>query len=202
VDGDCRAIPVRFKSKKPARTDWQKLRPTADELPALFGTAPTNIGILNGAPSNGLIDIDLDCPEAVRAAPLFLPETALISGHKSSPYSHYFFRVADPPRKASLKLWDVIDQCLIELRSSHSMTVVPPSLHKGTGEPIRWYEEGEPAAVDLGDLRRAFHRTAAAALLAQVTGPGPASCASSRTRSAPCRREVPFFASHAAQYLR
>src|SRR5262249_17411815 len=55
---------------------------------------------------------------------------------------------------------------LLELRGTGGMTVVPPSLHKETGEQIMWYVCGEPAHVKLNDLRRAADRLAACALIA------------------------------------
>ena len=44
----------------------------------------------------GTVDVDCDCPEAIAAARHVLPETALIFGRQSKPFSHYLYR-ADPP---------------------------------------------------------------------------------------------------------
>jgi hypothetical protein len=42
----------------------------------------------------------LDCPEAVVAAPCFLPATTGLSGRESKPRSHWGYRVTDPPQQA------------------------------------------------------------------------------------------------------
>src|SRR5262249_60825962 len=55
---------------------------------------------------------------------------------------------------------------LVELRSSGSQTVVPPSVHPG-GDPYVWYSFGEPAPVALADHEKAVSSVAAAALLAR-----------------------------------
>lgn len=55
---------------------------------------------------------------------------------------------------------------LLELRSNGHQTVVPPSLHKETGEQIIWHESnGTPATLTGAELSRAAHELAAATLL-------------------------------------
>jgi|SRR5215471_16982880 len=44
--------------------------------------------------SAGLVDVDLDCEEAIELAPLYLPETGAIFGRKSAPKSHWLY-IAD-----------------------------------------------------------------------------------------------------------
>src|SRR3974390_2417815 len=56
---------------------------------------PFNIGILTGKPSNNLIDVDIDHPDALKFAPYFLPETYCIFGRASKPLRHWLYRV--PP---------------------------------------------------------------------------------------------------------
>src|SRR4051812_6123904 len=63
---------------------WDKLRITRETAARHF-TAKHNIGLLLGEPSGGLTDIDLDCLEAIAAAPTFLPPTNMISGRTSKP---------------------------------------------------------------------------------------------------------------------
>jgi hypothetical protein len=159
-------VPVKPGDKAPIGKEWQKAKPTADDLPTLFGSAPTNIGLLLGAPSGGLIDIDLDCPEAILAAPLLLPHTDMVSGRISSPRSHQFYRVTTPPTKASAKYKDDGGKSLVELRSTGAQTIVPPSVHP-TGEAVTWHADGEPALVQIADLARTVRQVAAAALLAR-----------------------------------
>lgn len=85
-------IPVKYRAKNPdAGDDWQKLRITAATAPRYFNGKPQNIGILQGQPSGGLTDVDLDCLEAIAAAPFLLPETAVF-GHASKPNSHWIYK--------------------------------------------------------------------------------------------------------------
>lgn len=65
-------VPIPPKSKNPGFDEWQKFTCTPDEVAHHFNGAG-NIGMLLGEPSGGLVDIDLDCPEAVFLAPRLLP---------------------------------------------------------------------------------------------------------------------------------
>ncbi len=49
-------------------------------------------------PSN-LTDIDLDCPEALAAAKLLLPPTAMVHGRPGNPSSHRYYRVSPAQQK-------------------------------------------------------------------------------------------------------
>ena len=67
-------IPVPFRTKGPLLDEWQTLRINAETAPNFFNSGPQNIGIILGAASGGLCDLDLDCFEAVGAAPYSCPE--------------------------------------------------------------------------------------------------------------------------------
>jgi DNA polymerase I-like protein with 3'-5' exonuclease and polymerase domains len=173
-------LPIPFGKKGAVLERWEAMRPTADDLPGLFPEGQRlNIGLLLGEPSGGLVDVDLDSAEAVRAAPHLLPTTGMIHGRPGKPRSHYWYTVADPPAKASAKFkdpdkgyyTDTPDHdddrvTLLELRSTGGQTVVPPSVHP-TGEALAWDSFGEPARVSLDELRVACCQVAAAALLAR-----------------------------------
>jgi hypothetical protein len=162
-------IPVPRRQKAPVLPEWQKLRPTLDDLATLFPPAQKlNIGLLLGAPSGGLIDIDLDAPEAVAAAPHLLPKTGWVSGRAGKPRSHWWYRVAEPPAKAAdqYREIDAKKTMLVELRSTGGQTVVPPSLHE-SGDQIVWYEQAQPAGVDIRELDDAVRSVAACAFLAR-----------------------------------
>src|SRR4051812_48278830 len=91
----CRVIPVPLKSKVPELNGWQKLRLEPSDLPKRFAGAPQNVGILMGEPSNGIVDVDLDCPEAIALAPRLLIQTGARFGHAAKRNSHWLFR-CDP----------------------------------------------------------------------------------------------------------
>jgi DNA polymerase I-like protein with 3'-5' exonuclease and polymerase domains len=174
-------IPVHFKQKGPVVDGWEELRPTTEDLPELFPEGQRlNVGLLLGEPSGGLVDVDLDSAEAVRAAPYLLPSTGMIHGRLGKPRSHYWYVVSDPPAKASAPFKDpdkgyyaeddrgrADDKVLLlELRSTGGQTLVPPSVHP-SGEALTWHAFNEPARVPLDELRVACSRVAAAALLAR-----------------------------------
>ena len=160
-------IPVPFKSKQPVIEAWPQLRPSEGDLPGLFPDGQqSNLGILLGEPSGGLVDSDLDCMEAVRAAPYLLPATGRISGRHSRPRSHYWYVTDDPPQKATEKFLDLDQSDLLELRSTGGQTIVAPSTHQ-SGEKVEWYVTGTPAVVPIRELKAAVARLAAATILAR-----------------------------------
>jgi len=173
-------IPIPFRKKGAVLEHWEDLRPTTEELPRLFPEGEhLNVGLLLGAPSGGLVDVDLDSVEAVRAA-AHLPPRGWIHGRPGKPKSHYWFIVADPPAKASAKFkdpdkgyytgdgpaGDADKLLLLELRSTGGQTVVPPSIHP-SGEPLVWHVFNDPVRVSRDELRVACCQVAAAALLAR-----------------------------------
>jgi hypothetical protein len=169
-------IPLKYKSKQPIPTGWEKITLDGFDIDTHFPVhQPRNIGISLGAPSNGLIDCDLDCEEARRAAAVLLPPTGMIWGRKAAPDSHRGYLVVDPPAKATEPYTDPVrkgkNARLLELRSTGGQTVVPPSILPGDEdsdkieEPCVWRSNEEPTHIELGCLRRAMSRAAVAALL-------------------------------------
>ena len=153
-------IPVPAGSKIPVLKGWQTLRLDEPDLPQHFnGTG--NIGLLLGEPSAWLVDVDLDCEEAVALAPEFLPATGAKSGRPGKPVSHWWY-VCDGA--VTRKHQDpVTRKMIVELRSTGAQTVVGPGTHP-SGEP---YDplEGDPAAVDHAELAAAVVALAEAVLI-------------------------------------
>jgi len=79
-------IPVPANSKNLRRLDFERERWTIEDVTKAWNNGQ-NIGLLTGEPSGWLVDVDLDCPEAVKIAERFLPST-LTSGRASNPDSH------------------------------------------------------------------------------------------------------------------
>lgn len=122
-----------------------------------------NVGVRLGAPSGGLVDIDLDCPEAVALAPAFLPPTATF-GRTSKPRSHWLYKVVDLSTDKSRKP----SRSSVEFRSTGGQTVFPGSTHE-TGEPIEWTPDGAPVTeITEAELLARFGRLAAASVIAQA----------------------------------
>jgi hypothetical protein len=161
-------IPLPPRSKDPGYPDWRNLRLTPDVLNAHFpAEASRNIGILNGEPSGNIVDVDLDCPEALLVAPRLLPLTGWVFGRPSAPRSHWVYRTEQPLDAAQDKFCDLDGIVLIELRGTGGLTVFPPSTHKETGESIAWDRFGVPGAVLLADIQRAVRAVAVVCLLAR-----------------------------------
>jgi len=158
-----RCVPVPRKEKAPKTKGWQNLRIEKSEIDDYF-LHDSNVGLLTGEPSDGLLDVDLDCPESIELATEFLPHTGRVHGRKSKPKSHRWYRCEEipPPEKYS----DIDGTCLLELRSNGQQTVVPPSIHP-SGENIEWDSRERPKKVNIDELKRAVAYLAAAALFAR-----------------------------------
>jgi hypothetical protein len=150
-----RVIPVPFGEKGPRIPGWQKLTLGLDDLPQRFGGA-CNVGIGFGA-SSELVDIDLDCLEALALADSYLPVTEAEFGRSSKPRSHRLFMApgaafeafADPAAGEGEK------NTLLEVRAgSGHQTIFPPSV--ADGEQREWCTEViAPRIIDAASLRAA-----------------------------------------------
>jgi hypothetical protein len=156
-------IPVPLGRKKAILDGWPKLRLTDDDLAGHF-SRPTNLAILNGEPSSNQVDVDLDCREALVFADVFLPPTRSVFGRPGKPRSHRLY-IADP-LPATTQFRDTDGTMLVEVRSTGSQTVFPPSIHPD-GEVVSWVEDGDPAVVSGDDLTARVGKIAAASILAR-----------------------------------
>lgn len=154
-----RPIPLPHGEKSPRLRGWPDLRLCEDELPHHFnGTG--NIGLLLGEPSGWLVDVDLDCPEAVELAPEHLPPTGARSGRASSPGSHWWY--VCPGSATKKHTFPGTKQPIVEVRSTGAQTVVGPSTHPSGDiyDPL----EGEPAEIEPGELMEAVRSLADAVI--------------------------------------
>lgn len=135
-------VPLRPRSKSPARNDWPNVRIEADDIKTSF-SAKDNLGIILGEPSDWLVDVDLDCPEAIELADQYVPPTPSITGRPSAPRSHRWYIAVGATTE---KHTDPNDgSMIVELRSTGTQTVVGPSIHPD-GEPYDLLD-GDPASV-------------------------------------------------------
>jgi Protein of unknown function (DUF3631)/Primase C terminal 2 (PriCT-2)/Bifunctional DNA primase/polymerase, N-terminal len=143
-------LPIPFRKKGPVVEGWPKLRISAADAPTRFNGSG-NIGIILGAASGGLTDLDLDCVEAIELAPNLLPVTCAIFGRASKPGSHWLYRVEGPA--PTMKFSDPITGAtLLEIRGDGGLqTVFPSSIHS-SGESIEWVEDGDPATIEAAAL--------------------------------------------------
>jgi Bifunctional DNA primase/polymerase, N-terminal len=169
-------LPVPHASKDPGFRGWPELRLTERQLADNFNGQPQNIGVLLGEPSDWLVDVDLDHPRALELADQFLPPTPLVFGRVGKPRSHRLYRAASPVTTKKYKSKSA--GMIVELRSTGTQTVFPPSTHE-MGERICWDQEcAEPAVVDPAELLDAVRKLAQAIL--NELGEGPAASSSKR----------------------
>jgi hypothetical protein len=155
-------VPIPRGEKAPVITGWPSLRLFEQDLPQHFASGE-NVGIILGAASGGLVDVDLDSPQAIAVANFFLPQTGLIHGRPSKPRSHCWYTCSPTPMPQRFS--DPDGTCLVEIRSDGQQTIVPSSVHK-SGELLVWHADEEPASVNARQLADAVAHVAAAALLA------------------------------------
>lgn len=156
-------IPVAPRSKNPNLKGWPESRIGLEMVESTFA-ADSNIGILLGAPSGGLVDVDLDSTEARRVAASVLPPTGLVHGRPGSVRSHYWYRAA--AAGSTQRFVDpVTGAVLVELRGNGCQTLVPPSVHPG-GDPVLWHDGSQPGDVDFETLLADVKRLAGISLLA------------------------------------
>lgn len=117
-----------------------------------------NVGVRLGDPSGGLVDVDLDCPEAVALAGRFLPATAAFG--RGGETRHYLY-VCPGARTAKPQ------HVHVELRSTGLQTVLPGSRY--AAGPVEWYTWGDgPRTLEVDELMAAFGRLCAAVLVARA----------------------------------
>jgi Bifunctional DNA primase/polymerase, N-terminal len=176
-------VPIPHRQKGPVIPGWQTLRLTEQTAPQYFNGGPHNIGVVLGDASDHLVDVDLDCLEALALAPAMLPPTVRF-GRASAPCSHWLYRAEFPANsKAAIPFDDPIvlrtdakAARLVELRiggEKGAQTVFPGSVHE-SGEAIAWEDDGArtpPAQINAALLARQVGRIAAAALLARYWPP-------------------------------
>ena len=88
ADNGWATAPVPKGEKGPKFPAWQKTKIASSEAEDYFQEPDGNVAVVMGALSDNLVDIDIDCPEALSIAPYLLPETHLIFGREGNPASH------------------------------------------------------------------------------------------------------------------
>lgn len=156
-------VPIRKGSKTPRPKNWGTFNTTAETVENDFRDSD-NIGVILGARSGGLVDVDLDCAEAIELAPSFLPLTRAVFGRKSKPQSHYLYRArGNTEASAAVQHKASNGTMIVELRigggDKAAQTVMPGSTHP-QGEAIRWDEAGEPTEIDYANIKTAVCRLA------------------------------------------
>lgn len=134
---------------KRGRENWQKKNYDVADF-----NDGDNVAVKLGDPSGGLVDVDLDVPEAVAVGRMLAPTTACF-GRPGKPESHYL--LACPGAKTA-KWSDVDGKVLMELRSTGAYTIFPGSTWSrkddkdqpipGTEENIEWAADKDPLRAE------------------------------------------------------
>jgi hypothetical protein len=158
-----RLAPVPLGDKGPVLKEWQKVVIDEGNLGQYF-PAESNVGVLLGVPPHYLVDIDLDTPEAVRLASVFLPETTLKWGHETNPLSHWGYRVDQSAKSKRFHLKGEGSQMLLlEIRAKGCQTLLPPSVHP-EGDEYQGDMSNVPEFIEWNLLSERVHLLAAAVI--------------------------------------
>lgn len=166
-------VPVKRQDKNPQIKDWPTL--AAERAFTLEDFRGANVGVVLGPVSKGLVDIDLDSPNAIELAEYFLPPTRTF-GRKSKRASHWLYYAKGArsdalpfgplPKKGTKEKRE-----LVEIRAQNKgddncshQSVFPGSVHE-SGEKVQWDNDEEIATVDAGELAWSVARLAVASSL-------------------------------------
>jgi hypothetical protein len=175
-----RVVPIPANKKKPELMGWPDVVVEVEDVPRLFGQGE-NVAALLGMRSDGLVDIDLDSPEATELADLYLPKTKAGFGRPTKPRSHRLYIAAGAIHETFGD--PVSGEMLLELRADGRdggahLTLLPPSITDS--ERRHWCGEViAPATAEAPALRRRCAYLATGCLVARYVSehaarrPGP-----------------------------
>jgi hypothetical protein len=143
--------PLHARQKGTDIKGWTKGL-SQERLNKAFKAGYTNLGILTGSISGGLVDIDLDCDEACDLFDQYFPETKAKFGRPSRNISHCLYKVPDPGRGMKFQDEILLDRqkavgkevhaTIIEYRADGLQTMAPPSIHPDEeGRQLFWHNE-------------------------------------------------------------
>ncbi|TAG18603.1 MAG: hypothetical protein EAZ40_11250, partial [Rhodobacterales bacterium] len=146
-------VPIRLSPKSkvpPGKHDANTV--TAENAAELLTYANLNLGLRLGAEGGGLVDFDLDWPEARRLGGLLLDRFARF-GRAGAPGSHFILRCSTPIKSRKYDIPELKGVsglpeehavCVLEVRAG-GYTMAPPSVHPN-GEAVVW--ENDPGLVE------------------------------------------------------
>ena len=144
-------VPIPTGEKGPRIKGWQNLRLEETALPDAFTARTGNVGLVLGEPSGWLVDVDLDCEEAIRLASQYLPATGAVTGRTGRENSHWWY-ICEGCETVRYRDPQLVNGAAttVELRSTGAQTVVGPSVHPDGS--IYDVMSGEPTRVPAGML--------------------------------------------------
>jgi hypothetical protein len=173
-------VPVPPGEKAARCKGWPQIRLSPTETQQHLASGG-NVAMRLGRASGDLVDADLDCPEALTLADIYLPKTKAEFGRASRPRSHRLYRA---PGAIYASFADPLDgSMLVELRADGRdggahLTLIPPSV--ADGERREWHGDAvEPSEIDAAILARRMTWLAIGCLVMRhlsehaATRPGP-----------------------------
>ena len=154
-------ISLQPNSKKPTATDWPNNGLTFEE--ACYPNA--HIGLILGEKS-GILDVDLDCAEAVALADIILPRPNAVFGRNAPDSCHYLYRCATSGKRVAFNAAGS-KSCIVELRDDGAQTMIPPSIHPCGSKMHVTEVNASEEPVQYPDLLRSVALLAASAELMQ-----------------------------------
>ena len=142
---------VRYEGKAPTAHDWPNARVSAKDVPLQF-SGLCNLGAVLGERSAGLVDIDLDWPEAEQLARRLLPKSWAFGRVDGGSFRLRHVMVRSPG--AATARFDAPAERhsrndgrrIVELLSTGTQVVVPPSIHE-SGQALTWYVRPDEAPL-------------------------------------------------------
>src|SRR5215217_3148536 len=164
-----RQVPLREEDKKPLGNEWQTREITRDEIERNLERGG-GVGIQAGECSGWVCAGDLDCDEARKLAPRFLPET-LTGGKANERHPSLYVFISEGAGYRRFRDTDLKE--LISLKASSNgaghQFVVEPSVHKVKGQ-YKWtggFNPSKITRISPEELQRRLGRLAAATLIAK-----------------------------------
>jgi putative DNA primase/helicase len=132
-------IPRRDDTKRPAIDKWQEYcqrQMRQDELVSIFANLPkAHISVACGYAGVIWIDQDTEKPEIIAAYRSIVPESSL-ARRGSKGRADAYRVIGEMP--ANRKFYGTNNKPFLEILSTGSNVIVPPSLHPDTGKPYEW----------------------------------------------------------------
>jgi putative DNA primase/helicase len=124
-----------------------------------------NVGLINGDISR-IVDVDLDCGEAKQLAFALLPKGLAAFGHSGNDRGHILYRVNDAGKTQRYQCPET-GVTLVELRSTGSQTMIPPSIHP-SGQKLEFtFLDDTATPLNFDDLQVQVRKIAALCLIAR-----------------------------------
>ena len=125
----------------------------------------SNVNIATGGDSL-IVDVDLDCPEALKLADAFLNPTGMMFGRESTPRSHRLYKVIDLNKKHTRAYFDFKDKeksMLVELRANKHYTMCGGQYDNG--EKVVWDKCDMPVEITYDTLHKQLSKLAVACVV-------------------------------------